>query len=186
MTIRGTEKIIAHDPVEKHIDKRTKRVWCIETGEPYDSVKVCAKSIGVHYQTLINHLNNKRKSVHGLHYCYEEDIAKYRDMSSAQIAKSNTENEKLRAENEKLRAKSDKERAEREELERKAALWDAYQKEQEAIRKAEEERQQKVEKLKARIERRKRIADNLNTQYQAAIRRIMEDEKELAELEGAK
>lgn len=185
MTIRGTDRIIAHDPIDKPIDKRWKRVKCIETSKSWQSAKACSEELKIPYKYLVQHLNNVTPNCHKLHFCYEEDVTKCREMQSAQIAKSNDENEKLRTENEKLRMKSDKERAEREELERKAALWDAYQKEQEAIRKAEEARQTEIAKVKARIERRKRMVERIDAEYQAAIRRIMEDEQKLAELEGS-
>jgi len=72
------------------------------------------------------------------------------------------------------------------ELERKAALWDAFQHEQEMKRKAEEERNATIAKVEAKLERRKRIAERIDAEYQNAVHRMMEAEKELAELKGDK
>lgn len=56
----------------------------------------------------------------------------------------------------------------------------------EAKRKAEEERNAAIAKLEAKLERRKRIVERVDAEYQNAVRRMMETEKELAELKGDK
>ena len=50
----------------------------------------------------------------------------------------------------------------------------------------EEERNATIAKVEAKLERRKRIVERIDTEYQNAVHRMMEAEKELAELKGDK
>ena len=55
-------------------DKRTKKVWCTDTGEWWNSAKECAKEVGVSYSMLIDTLNGNHRTCKGKHYSYEENV----------------------------------------------------------------------------------------------------------------
>lgn len=194
MTIRGTKNIIAHEPTEKTIDKRQKAVRCIETGYGWDSAKKCANAQGIPYQSLIDHLNGNTKSCRGLHYEYEENVTACREKQSAQIAKVNGELNALEEENANLRSKLYAERAENarlradvdemETLRKFAEIGRAVWEEQERARKAEEERQNRIAELKERVASHNANINRLNEEIQTIVHNLMEDENELAELEG--
>lgn len=51
--------------------RRIQPIICLETGEKYESVDKCAKTIGVHRSSLYSALK-KGHAAHGLHYYYAE------------------------------------------------------------------------------------------------------------------
>lgn len=55
-------------------DKRSKKVWCTDTGEWWNSAKECASEIGVSYTMLTCALNGKYQTCKGKHYSYEENV----------------------------------------------------------------------------------------------------------------
>lgn len=69
-------------------------------------------------------------------------------------------------------------------MEDDAQKWRAYQAEQEAIRKAKEEREAAIEKAKNKVAYRHKICSRLEEQYNKAMARAMEAEKEYEELTG--
>jgi hypothetical protein len=139
--------------------RHCKPIICLETGEVFTSVTDAAESIGCAAQNLSTHLTGKKKHVKGKHFCY---------LSRA--------NESLDAIVTRLREASA--------MEDDAQKWRAYQAEQEAIRKAKEEREAAIEKAKNRVAYRHKICSRLEEQYNKAMARAMEAEKEYEELTG--
>ena len=141
--------------IGEHTNGNCEPVVCLTEDKIFNSVTDTAN----HYDASISQIsavcNKKAKTCHKMRFCFLRDIDQHLD----EIMENNRRNmEKI----------SD--------LERKAALWDAYQKEQ-------EERQQAIVKVKAKIERRERIRHNAYQKYLMAEGRLAEAEKELKDLE---
>lgn len=162
MTINGTMSM--RNPMNvQNIDRRRKPVYCIDNGKRWESAVDCANEFGIHAQVIRDVCNGRHKTYKKLHFSYEENVSETQSKLAERVSTLESN---------------------RSELERKAALWDAYEKEQECIRKAEEARQERITKAKAKLERRKRIEQSAQEKYQMAIARRQEAERELAELEG--
>lgn len=183
MTIRGTKNIIAHDPTEQPIDKREKRVHCIETGERWKSAKSCAEERKIPYGSLVPHLNGFVQTCHGLHYEYEENVAALREKQSAQIAKVNGELNALEEENANLRSKLYAERAENarlradvdemETLRKFAEIGRAIVEEQERKRAKKEALQNYITEATAERARQEEKRDKASKEMDEAISVIM-------------
>lgn len=140
-------------------NKHCKPVICIETGEVFTSVTDAAEYAGEYAQNMSNHLNGRRRSIKGKHYCYLSRV-----------------NESLDAIVTRLRETAAVEEA--------AKKWMAYEAEQEAIRKveekraeearkAEEKRQAEIAKADAKVERCQTIRDRIAAQLAEAERNLM-------------
>ena len=142
--------------IGEHTNGNCEPVVCLTEDKIFNSVTDTAN----HYDASISQIsavcNKKAKTCHKMRFCFLRDIDQHLD----EIMENNRRN------TEKI---SD--------LERKAALWDAYQKEQ-------EERQQAIAKVKAKIARREQIRRNAYQKYLMAEGRLAEAERELKDLEG--
>ena len=159
MTINGTNNMTMRDSMGVKVDKRLKGVWCIEESRLYSSATEFAKAKGTCLANAYRVLNNDddRVTCKGFHISYEENVKKTQRMLANRIATMNNE------------------RSEFDEMKKKAALWDAYQKEREAAHKAEEEHQTKIAKA---TEKR----DKLYNKYILAMKLYEEAERELSAL----
>ena len=142
--------------IGEHTNGNCEPVVCLTEDKIFNSVTDAAN----HYDASISQIsavcNKKAKTCHKMRFCFLRDIDQHLD----EIMENNRRNmEKISA------------------LERKAALWDAYQKQ-------EETRQQAIAKVKAKIERRERIRHNAYQKYLMAEGRLTEAERELKDLEG--
>lgn len=156
MTINGSINMTMRDPMIAKSDKRCKVVWCTDNGNRWNSATECAKEMGVSITAIHNALNGKYNTCKGLHFSYAENVTETQSKMAQRI---NTMTSNLS------------------ELERKAALWDAYQREQETARKAEEKRQQAI--AKATEKRDKRY-----NKYILAMEQYEQAERELAKLQN--
>lgn len=138
-----------------------KPVICIDTGDVFVSVMDAAEHNGVSVTTMSNTCNGRQRTCKGKRFCFVSRAEENLDMMTDHIRSMSSE---------------------RADLERKAALWDAYQKEQEEARKAEEERNAAIAKAEAKLECRKRIAATAEEKYMLALKRLAETERELADL----
>ena len=163
MTINGSYNMTMRDPMTDKIDKRCKVVWCTDNGQCWNSAVECAREMGVHVSSIMYACNGRIQTCKGLHFSYAENVTEVQSKMAQRISTVTTNLS---------------------ELERKAALWDAYQAEQEAIRKAEEERQQAITKAEAKVERCKRISDNAHQKALLADERLAKAEADLAELQN--
>lgn len=159
MTINGTNNMTMRDDLGVKVDKRLKGVWCVEESRLYPSATEFAKEKKTHLTNVYRVLNsdNDRVTCKGFHISYEENVKKTQRMLANRIATMNSE------------------RSEFDEMKKKAALWDAFQKEQEKARKAEEEHQTKIAKA---TEKR----DRYYNKYIIAMGLYEEAEKELSAL----
>ena len=156
-----------------HIQRRTfKPVLCITNGKRFASVTDAAEAMGVRVSTMSNACTGKIKTCCGMEWMFVghlmEKADKVLDHTSA------------------LSTALEQEKAKNAELERKAALWDAYEAEQNAIRKAEENRQQAIEKAKEKVARRQRMADRKEEEFKHALNRLHDAERELNALLNGK
>lgn len=163
MTINGSNNIAMRDHLGHKIDKRYKRVWCTDNGKSWPNAVRCAEEIGVHVQNIRFVCNGRQKTCKGMHFSYEENVAETQQKMAKTISEMSSKQS---------------------ELERKAALWDAYEAEQNSIRKAEEERATAIAKVKEKIERRDRIASRAYEDFLAKQQRLNDAKRELAELEA--
>ena len=137
--------------------KHCKPVICLETGEVFTSVIDAAEAIGAHQTNLSQHLNGKLRHVKGKHFCYLSRV-----------------NESLNAIVTRLRETAA--------IEEDAKRWQAYQAEQEAIRKAEEKRQAEIAKLMNQRESLNAKCDRLEAEWHNAIDEVVAVEKALEAL----
>lgn len=151
-------------------NRHCKPVICLETGEVFTSVTDAAEKIGGSAQNLSTHLTGKRRSFAGKHFCYLSRATESLDAIVTRLRETST-------------------------MEEDAKKWRAYQAEQEAIRKAEEKRLEDERKAKEayetavakaaeKIERRQKICNRLEQQWQEAVKRLMDAEKEYENLTG--
>lgn len=143
--------------IGEHTNGNCDPVVCLTENKIFNSVTDAANYYDANISQISKVCNEKVKTCHKMRFCFLRDI----DQHLNEIMENNRRN------TEKI---SD--------LERKAALWDAYQKEQ------EESRQQAIAKVKAKIERRERIRHNAYQKYLMAEGRLAEAERELKDLEG--
>lgn len=143
--------------IGEHTNGNCEPVVCLTENKVFNSIVDTANYYDVSESQISKMCNGKVKTCHKMKFCFLRDIDQHLD----------TIMENSRRNMEKI---SD--------LERKAALWDAYQKEQ------EETRQQAIVKVKAKIERRERIRHNAYQKYLMAEGRLAEAERELKDLEG--
>ena len=153
-----------------HVHHSSKPVICIETGEVFVSMTDAAEKIGVHITHISKHLCGRARTVKGKHYCYLSRSVESLDVLMNRLRETSA-------------------------MEEDARKWREYQAEQEAIRKAEEKRLEDARKAKEayeanvqkainKIERRHKICSRLEQQYNEAIARAMEAEKEYEALTG--
>lgn len=152
----------------EHTQKSAKPVICIDTGDVYASTTDAAESAGVHVTTMSAVCLGKIRTANGKRYCYLSRVTESLDSIVTRLRETAA-------------------------VEEDAKRWQAYQTEQEAIRKAEEKRI--AEERKAEEKRQAEIAKlmskhaNLNAkcnEYEAkwheTIASIVEVEKELEAL----
>lgn len=142
-----------------HTNRAHKPVLCITTKEKFASVTDAAEACGVAPSVISAVCNGRIKTCKGKEFCFIAD----RDVNLDKI----------------LSASKDYE-----ELARKAALWDAYQAEQEKKRKLAESLQQAVDKAQKTLELKKRIREEQEAKCQKANEREMEAEAKLAKLQN--
>lgn len=158
-------------------DKRQKPMWDLTEMEPkrYPSATAFAKEKGIPLSTVYQTLNGYTHTCHRRVISYDENVAETQSKMVRQISTLNNKHSNA----EKRVSELERELSE---AKQKAALWDAYQKEQEEARKAEEKRTMMIAKAEAKLERRRRMVENIDDKLQLAVRRMMEAEKELADL----
>lgn len=147
-----------------HINGNSKAVTILEEGKTFGSVTDAAEYLGVHYSMLQGHLHGKYRTVKGKH-CF---FVSQRDSNYDAMANHiNNLYEK------------------QSELERKAALWDAYEAEQNAARKAKEAHEAAVAKAMEKVARRQRIYEATMEKAKACNIRLAEAKRELEALNGS-
>ena len=159
--------IISNNATIKSIGEHTggncKPVVCITDNMTFNSITDAAEYYHTWATRISNVCTGKFRTHCGKRFCFLHDINQHLD---EMMDNSRSTTEKLH------------------ELERKAALWDAFQLEQEKKRKAEEARNVAITKLKTKLERRKRIVERIDIELQAAVHRMIETEEELKKLKG--
>ena len=159
------KRINIHGKADIHAEgnlntKHCKPVICVDTGEVFTSMTDAAEAAGVSVSNMSSHLTGRYRTVKGKHYCYLSRV-----------------NESLDAIVTRLRETAA--------VEDDAKKWQAYQAEQEAIRKAEEKRQAEIAKADAKVERCQTIRDRIAAQLAEAENNLMTAEKELEAIEDA-
>ena len=106
-----------------HRNKNSKPVFCLETGEIFASSMDAALAKGVDKGTMSAHCTGKTRSCNGQHFFYVSKATENLNLVAMHLRKLATEMAKLKT---------------------KADLYDAWQAELAAERKAEEERKQRL------------------------------------------
>ena len=114
----------------EHTKRAAKPVICIDTGEVYASTTDAAEAAGVHITTMSSVCLGKIRTANGKRYCYLSRVTESLDSIVTRLRETAA-------------------------VEEDAKRWKAYQAEQEAIRKAEEERIRAEQERIAAIERAK-------------------------------
>ena len=140
-----------------HTQKCCKPVICIDTGVVFSSVTDAAESIGSSIHSISNCIRGKQKTVKGMRFCLLSKATENLGEITAQITKLSADAEDARR-------------------------WREYQAEQDAIRRAEEERVFRQRQLEEKLERRNTRVEALQEQLRQAIERRDETARELTEL----
>lgn len=158
-----------------HAQKNHKPVICVDTGEVFVSMTDAAEHLGVKIGNISDVINGRAKTIKGKRFCLLSKATENLDILTDQITKLNADAEDARK-------------------------WREYQAEQEAIRKAEEERiraeqerlaaierakaerAERKRKLEEKLERRNRIIERLEAELQRAKVRYAETFDELNSL----
>jgi chromosome segregation ATPase len=149
--------------------RHCKPIICLETGEVFTSVTDAAESIGCSANNLSTHLTGKRRHIKGKHFCYLSRATESLDVIVSRLRETSS-------------------------MEEDARKWRAYQAEQEAIRKAEEDRieaerkakekyEADVAKARNKVARRQTICERLKAQLAEAEKRLVDAKIELEALE---
>lgn len=136
-----------------------------DQGNCFTSIKDAAEYAGVTSPYMWSHLQpDGPKTCRGHVYFYIRKRDQSFDKVMKQLAKTTAEVQRRKADEEDARK------------------WREYQAKQEAIRKAEERRQNEIEKLKNRIAKTKERAEQYNAKWTAAVNEVYHLERELEEL----
>ena len=138
-----------------HTNKNAKAVVCIETGEIYVSAMDAAEKVGVHPSAISLVCLGKTRSCKGKHFCYLSRVAENLDSIVTRLRETSA-------------------------IEEDAKRWQAYQAEQEAIRKAEEERRAEITKAEAKVARLTSMAQDYEAKWHQVMAELTEAEKVLA------
>lgn len=151
------------DVLGHRINRNCKSVTVKELNKSFDSLTETAEALGVSVHAVSSALCGRTGTVAGYHVYLtseaKEHMEEQQDYNRAMLAAY-------------------------EELKKEMEPYLKWKKEQELARKEEEERKQKLEKLEEKLARRKRIVDRKESEWQQAVVRYMETEKEIKELKG--
>lgn len=142
----------------------------LETGETFTSQVDLAKRLGVAQSSVSNTICGRQQTCKGYHIISMSRLAEGADLILARLRETSA-------------------------LEEAGKKWNAYEAEQERIRKEEEARieaerkakeefEAKKQKLADKIQRRRKVSDRMKQGWNNAIARQMEAEKEYEELTG--
>jgi hypothetical protein len=143
----------------EHTQKSAKPVICIDTGEVFASTTDAAESAGVHITTMSCACSGKIRTANGKRYCYLSRVTESLDSIVTRLRETAA-------------------------VEEDAKRWQAYQAEQEAARKAEEERQTAIAKAKEKIAKLDEKCSEYESKWHATISARTEAERELEALLG--
>ena len=159
-TIKLTKESILNNAVGSHTNGNTKPVLCLTTNERFTSVTDAAEAYSIDKTGISAACRGKLKTYKGKKWCFVSE----RDAHLNEILDA---------------------RHNYTELERKAAAWDKLITELKKEKEEKEKRQAAIAKAEAKLEQRKRIVERIDNSLQLAVRRMMEAEKELADLKGS-
>lgn len=163
MTINVNNNSTITEVLGNRTNRLCKPVINKTTGEVYASATDAAEAIGVTVHCVSHCCLGKTKSCKGNRLSYLSHTSENVDELTAQI----------RILNAKIA-----------ELEEDAAVGRAVREEQEAARKAEEERNAAIAKAEAKLERCRRIVAAAEEKYMLALQRFTDAERELSDLKG--
>ena len=138
-----------------------KPVVCLDTGDVYTSCMDAAAAAGVHFTAMSSHLRGKTRTVHGKRYMYLSRVSEGLDAIVTRLRETAA-------------------------VEADAKKWQAYQAEQEAIRKAKEKHDADIAKADEKIAKCTEIRDRLIAQLAEAERNLMQAEIEREALDDVK
>lgn len=138
---------------------------------------VINKTTGVVYASATDAAEALGASVHCVSYCCLGKIKSCKGNHLSYLSLTSENVDELTARIRILNAKVT-------ELEADAAVGRAVREEQEAARKAEEERNAAIAKAEAKLERRRRIVAAAEEKYMLALQRFTDAERELSDLKG--
>lgn len=159
-TIKLTKESMLNNAVGSHTNGNTKPVLCLTTNERFTSVIDAAEAYSIDKTGISAACRGKLKTYKGKKWCFVSE----RDAHLNEILDA---------------------RHNYTELERKAAAWDKLMAELKKEKEEEKKRLAAVAKAEAKFEQRKRIVERIDNSLQLAVRRMMEAERELADLKGS-
>ena len=136
---------------------RCKPVICIDTGEVFTSCADAAEHAGVHISTVSACCTGKIRTANGKRYCYLSRVTENLDSIVTRLRETSA-------------------------IEEDAKRWQAYQAEQEAIRKAEEERQAEIARAEERVAKLTEKCHDFEAKWHQTLAELDEAAKELEAL----
>ena len=142
-----------------HTSKNCKSVICIDTGEVFTSAIDAAESIGVHFSAISAVCRGKIRTLKGKRYCYLSQAPENLDSIVTRLREASA-------------------------IESDAKKWQAYQAEQEAIRKEEERHQQAIAKAEAKVAQLQDACNKYEQKWRDTMDALNAAEMELEALRG--
>jgi hypothetical protein len=143
----------------EHTQKSAKPVICIDTGEVFASTTDAAESAGVHITTMSSVCLGKIRTANGKRYCYLSRVTESLDSIVTRLRETAA-------------------------VEEDAKRWQAYQAEQEKIRKAEEKRQADIAKARDKVARLNEAAAKYEEMWRQTMNDLNAAEQHLESLIG--
>jgi hypothetical protein len=129
-----------------------KPVICVNNGKVFTSMTDAAEYAGVSGPTMVTHLQGKTRTCRGKHFCYLSKVTENLDSIVTRLRETAA-------------------------VEEDAKRWQAYQAEQEAIRKAEEKRQAEIAKAAEKVAKLTASAQDLEAKWHKVMAELTEAEK---------
>lgn len=164
-----------------HVTGPNKPVICIDTGEVFASMTDAAKQYSTTICSISNAVRGAQKTAAGKRFCYLSRVTENIEALTNRITQLNADAEDARRWRE---YQAEQEAIRRAEEERIRAEEERIRKEQERIEREQREYAAKVAKLSDKLARRNRIVEKLQAELAQAIEYRDEAATALAELTG--
>lgn len=164
-----------------HTSKNAKPVVCLDNGKVFTSMLDAADYAGVTNSTMVVHLQGKTRTCAGKHFCYLSRVNESLDAIVTRLRETSAMEDDAKKWREYQAEQEAIRKAEEERLE---AIRKAEEKRLEEERKAREKREKEIAKADAKVERCQTIRDRIAAQLAEAEHNLMAAQMEREALDG--
>ena len=161
--------------------RRCKPVICVDNGKVFTSMLDAAEYAGVANSSMVVHLQGKTRTCGGKHFCYLSRVTESLDSIVTRLRETAAVEDDAKKWRE---YQAEQEAIRKAEEERIAAERKAEEERLEAERKAKEKREKEIAKADAKVERCRAIRDRIAAQLAEADRNLMNAEIEREALDN--